>query len=185
MKWTTTNSLIVFFCVLFVLFLVNRYLFSWVGLLFNKIYLFGSPVCEFKSISVPVANSRPKRLSFIVDLLQIASTMKANPNYDLTQDDNYKVVVLRKYGQVRYSISFCNLTLDYEYFSEMKLSTQDFLWQHGDPVVHGEHYTTPNSLVRRRIYRMINDLPLTRSQKAEIKRNVRVGCHSNAKSFIF
>lgn len=172
-------------CVPFVLFAVNRYLFSWTGFLLNKIPCpFGDSWCDRKSVGVPVANGHPKILSFVVDLREVASAFKSKPNYYLI-DFGGSVTAYRKFGNVWYYISLQNDLRDYKTVTKMKLGTRTplSLWREGEPDVPGEKYTTPSGCIRNRVYRIINDLPVKKNQNAEIKKNVRVRCAGDFKLF--
>lgn len=172
-------------CAPLILFLVNRYLFSWTGFILNKIPSpFGCSWCDRKSIGVPVANGHSKILSFVIDLAKVASTLESKSNYHLI-NFGYRITAYRKFGRVWYHVSLYTYQYGCKTMTEMSLGTGTSLslWRDGEPDIRGESCIVPNSWIKNRIYRMIDDLPLTKKQNAEVKKNVVVQCTGDAKSF--
>jgi hypothetical protein len=63
--------------VLLVLLIINRFIFSWGGLLLS-----GASLCKYKTISVPTNNGRNLPLAQTYDLHEIARVMKARDGYE-------------------------------------------------------------------------------------------------------
>lgn len=168
-----------------ILFLVNRHLFSWAGLILRAIPTpFGCSFCDYKSIGVPVDNGHPKILSFVVDSTKIARALHANPNYYLI-NFGYRITVYRKYGKVWYWLSLYTYSNNYRSVTEMSLGAGTPLpkRREGEPSVDGESFITPSGWIKNRIFRIINDLPLPPIQKTEMKKHVRIQCIGNSQSF--
>src|SRR5438876_10718664 len=66
--------------VLLILFLINRFIFSWGGLLLSTVNL-----CVYKSVAVPTDNGADKTLAQSYQLHEIAAVMKAKGNYDVNE----------------------------------------------------------------------------------------------------
>lgn len=168
-----------------ILFLVNRYLFSWAGLILRAIPTpFGCSFCDYKSIGVPVENNHPKILSFVVDLAKVANAFHGNSNYYVV-NFGYRVIIYRKYGKVWYWLRLDGSSRNYQSINEMSLGTGTPLskWREGEPSIDGESFATPSGWIKKRSFQIINDLPLSTAQKAEMKKSVRVQCAGNAQSF--
>ncbi len=146
---------------------IDYYNYSWTGFLFSKVGL-----CEYKTVTVPVKNSFPQKLSYDFDLQHIAKEMHKNPNYEVKSYFNDRgVVVSRRFGEMNYQISFQNSRGSYEGFN---LNTSIDNEKYSFPSVTGENCTTPSYRLKDNVNKMIDDLPLTDSQKNEMKKYVRV-----------
>jgi hypothetical protein len=161
------NILVVFLTFVITLILINSYVFSWTGFILSEIGF-----CEYKSIGVGEWNGHDKRLSYDLDLAKVASGLRSNPNYELTQNGTYQLVVSRKYGEVEYKLifrnSFENAHSGFNLLTDKKNSSRN-----------GEKCSTPTSYIMRNVYRMIEDLPLSSSQKKALKENVKVSSTVN------
>jgi hypothetical protein len=137
--------------------------------------------CEYKSISVPTDNAANQKLIYSYDLKQIASTMRQEFAYEVS--DHYNgdgIVVSRTFGGVKYNIVFENRGGA----SSFNLNTYNFKGYPGrGTVAWGEKCTKPNYLIKRNVYRMIDDLPLDAQQKAELKKYVVVAKMINGRIF--
>ncbi len=146
---------------------IDYYNYSWTGFLLNK-----AGLCEYKTVTVPVKNSFPQKLSYDFDLQYIAKEMLTNPNYEVkSYFNNRGVVVSRRFGEMNYQISFQNSRGSYEGFN---LNTSIDNEKYSFPSVTGENCTTPSYRLKDNVNKMIDDLPLTDSQKNEMKKYVRV-----------
>jgi hypothetical protein len=147
--------------------LIDHLHYSWTGFLFNK-----AGLCEYKSLTVPVKNGFPQKTSFDFDLQSIAKEMLTNPNYEVSSYyKNRGVVISRKFGNINYQISFQNSRGSYEGFN---LNTSSDVEEYSFPSVAGESCTTPNHILKENVFIMIKDLPLSNSQKDEMKKYVSV-----------
>ena len=146
---------------------VNRFVFSWTGLILQ-----GTGLCKFKSIGVPTENGHNQTLQQTYDLRQIATVMKANPNYEVNDlaSGGTGLVVSRRFNGVKYNISFDVHRDTYEF----NLNTYDFAGYPSGSVSDGEKCTTPSYRIEQNVYRVIDELPLNSLQRAELKANVRV-----------
>lgn len=101
---------------------------------------------------------RRQRLSFSYDLQRLAAAMRAKRGYEVTAlPGGNGVRISCTFDGVKYSIIF----------------------EGGDPLSFAvrsgkERCATPNRRIRRRAYRMIEDLPLDARQKAELEGHVAV-----------
>lgn len=188
------NVLIGFFIVVTVSVVINHYVFSWVGIVLSR-----AGLCEYKSIHVPARNGGDKRLSFPVDLAEVAAALSPNPDYKVRHDD-FMLLVTRIYGDVEYNMRFINGGGGDDLVSYFHLSTYTARKSKGvwrkcsdDPngyysvqdeiILIGEKCGTPAYRIKRNVYRMIRDLPLGYLQRAELKVNVRVGPVSTLRLF--
>lgn len=147
--------------------LINYYHFSWTGYLFDK-----AGLCEYKTVAVAVKNGFPQKLSYDFDLPSIAREMRKNPNYQAgSYYHNRGAVVVRKFGNINYQISFQNSGGSYEGFN---LNTSADNEKYSLPSIVGENCTTPNYKLKENVFIMIDDLPLTDTQKFEMKNYVSV-----------
>jgi hypothetical protein len=127
--------------------------------------------CEYKLIAVPTDNGSNQELGQLYDLKRLASVMRLNRDYEV--NDHYNgdgVVVSRMFKGVKYNIVFENRNG----FSEFNLDTDNFKGYPNGTIAWGEKCSTPNHLVKRNVYRMIDDLPFSSQQKSELKQYVRV-----------
>lgn len=161
------NSLAVLIASIIIAISIDYYNYSWTGFLLNK-----AGLCEYKTVTVPVKNSFPQKLSYDFDLQYIAKEMLTNPNYEVkSYFNNRGVVVSRRFGEINYQISFQNSRGNYEGFN---LNTSIDDEKYSFPSVTGENCTTPSYKLKDNVNKMIEDLPLTDSQKEEMKKYVRV-----------
>lgn len=168
------NSLAVLVAGIVIAVSIDYYQYSWTGFLFNKVGL-----CEYKSVTVPVKNSFPQKLSYNFDLQYTAQEMLRNPNYEVkSYFKNRGLVVTRSFGEINYQISFQNSRGSYEGFN---LNTSTGNEKYSFPSVSGENCTTPSYRLKDNVNKMIEDLPLTDSQKDEMKKYVRVAIYFRGK----
>ncbi len=161
------NSLAVLVVGIVIAISIDYYHYSWTGFLFKKVGL-----CEYKSVTVPVKNAFPQKLSYDFDLQSIAQEMSSNPNYEVkSYFKNRGVVVTRNFGDTNYQISFQNSRGNYKGFN-LNTSTDDK--KYSFPSVAGENCTTPSYKLKDNVNIMIEDLPLTDWQKDEMKKYVKV-----------
>lgn len=147
--------------------LINYYHFSWTGYLSNK-----AGLCNFKTVTVPVKNNFPQKLSYDFDPQFIAEAMAKNPDYEVNAYfHNRGTVVTRKFGNINYQISFQNSRGSYEGFN---LNTSTDVEKYSFPTTVGEKCVTPSYKLKENVFFMIDDLPLTTSQKNEMKEYVNV-----------
>jgi hypothetical protein len=147
--------------------LINYYHFSWTGYLFNK-----AGLCEYKTVTVVGKNGFPQKLSYDFDLQHIEREMRKNPNYEAVgYFHNRGAFVIRKFENINYQISFQNSSGSYEGFN---LNTSAGNEKHSFPSVFGENCTVPSYKLKENVSIMIDDLPLTDSQKFEMKEYVGV-----------
>lgn len=152
---------------LVIAFLIDCYHFSWSGFLLDK-----AELCEYKTISTPVKNGFPQKLSYDFDPQYIAKEMLKNPNYEVNgYYNNRGAVVTRKFGNINYQISFQNSRGSYEGFN-LNTSTDDE--KYSFPSAAGENCATPSYKLKENVFLMIDDLPLSDSQKDEMKKYVSV-----------
>ena len=153
---------------------VNRYVFSWTGLIMK-----GAGLCAYRSVGVPPANAHAQALQQKYDLRQIAAVMRTNPNYEVNDraSGGTGLVVSRRFNGVKYNIDFEVHKDAYEF----TLNTFDFGGYPSGSVSEGEKCTTPSYWIEQKVYRMIDDLPLNSSQRAELKANVIVQDITNLK----
>ena len=159
-----------------ILFVVNRYIYSWTGLISSKVDL-----CRYKSVSVLGENGYPKQMSFRFETQYIAGEMSKNDKY--MANNNYNgggAVVSRNFDGVIYELYFQNRGENYEGFN---LGTSLDDPKYTFPAVGGEKCTTPSYFLKKNVFIMINDLPLTIEQKEELKKNVWVVHVSTLKLF--
>ena len=132
---------------------------------------FVSKRCKYKSIAVPTDNSTNQKLDQAYDLKRLVSVMRVNRDYEV--NDHYNgdgVVVSRVINGVKYNIIFENRNG----ITEFNLNTYNFKGYPNGTVAWGEKCSTPNHLVKRNVYRIIDDLSLNSQQKSELKQYVRV-----------
>ena len=148
------------------LILINRFVVSWTGLLES-----GVGLCRYKSIGVPTLNGHHKKLSQSYDIARIASALAPSRDYEVRyQPDANRVIVSRIFNGVKYNIQLENPGGG----SEFNLNTYNFEGYPNGGVAGGEKCTTPGYRIEKKIYGMIDDLPLNPSQKAELKESVRI-----------
>ena len=137
--------------------------------------------CEYKSISVPTENGHNQKLSHSYDLREIAAAMRLNHDYEVNDraSGGVGLVISRTFNRVKYNIVFDVFSGVYEF----NLNTYNFSGYPNGSAAGGEKCTTPNYLIKRNVYRMIDDLPLNLSQKTELKQYVRVRQTINARLF--
>ncbi len=174
---------------LFGLFLVNRYVFSWIGLFLNLVPNPTEPILDIKTISVREPNGGAKRLSFVVNLPKLRTAFAARTEYEIIYHSGHVTVydgvltLYRKFGRVWYSVSFdthsrydpaAKVT---KLVTEMKVGTGTplHLWRKGEPSVRGERPFVPSFIIMSRINPMIQDMPLTTRQKSEIRSCIKMG----------
>lgn len=148
-----------------ILFFVNRYFYSWTGLISSKIGL-----CRHKTVSVLGDNGYPKRMSFRFEPQSIAREMAKNKNYKV--NGNYNgggAVVSRNFDGVIYKLYFENRGGSFEGFN-LGTSLDDPRFDF--PTFGGEKCTMPSNTLRKNVFVMIDDLPLTQEQKNELKDSV-------------
>lgn len=161
------NSLGILVTAIIIAVLINYYHFSWTGYLFNK-----AGLCAYKTVTTPAKNGFPQKLSYDFDPQYIAREMHKNPNYQVSNFYNNRgAVVTRRFGNINYQISFQNSRGSYEGFN-LNTSTDDE--KYSFPSVSGENCTIPSYKIKENVFTMIDDLPLTDSQKAEMKEYVSV-----------
>jgi len=149
-----------------ILFLVNRFVFSWGGLLLSTVNL-----CKYKSVAVPRGNGANTELAQSYQLHEIAAAMKAKGNYDVNEraSGGQGLVISRIFNGVNYNIIFDTFKK-----SEFNLNTYNFRGYSGGLVTGGEKCTTASYSIERKVYQMIDDMPLNSAQRKELKGNVRV-----------
>ncbi len=137
--------------------------------------------CEYKSISVPTDNGHNQKLSQSYDLRQIATVMRLNHDYEVNDraSGGFGLVISRTFNRIKYNIIFDVHRGVYEF----NLSTTNFDGYPNGLAAWGEKCTTPSYLIKRNVYRTIDDLPLNPQQKAELKQYVRVRKTINGRLF--
>src|SRR5256885_13342822 len=112
MKQKIIKFLMIVFFFFLSLFLINRFVFSWAGLILS-----GLSLCEYKSINVPTENGHNKTLAQSYDLRQIASVMKSNNNYEVNDraSGGLGLVISRTFNGVKYNIVFDSHKEVYEF----------------------------------------------------------------------
>lgn len=142
---------------------IDYYLYSWTSF----IRPFG---CESKRITA----TEPKDLlNQDYDLAKIWEGLETNSNYRLESwHDERRLFISRTFGNIKYHIHFEN------YISGGSAKRRvTFLTKNADGKL-GEDPTTPNYQIFRRVYLMIDEMPLNPYQKDELKRNIRIACSS-------
>jgi hypothetical protein len=145
------------------LFIINRYVFSWTGLISSQLGL-----CEYRSVMVPTFNGYNKKLSQWYDIQGIASVMRKNHSYEVGIHNGSGIVVSRTFDGVKYNIIFD----ENSGVSEFNLNTYNFRGYPDGMVTDGERCTTPSYVIESKVNRMIYDLPLSDSQRSELKQYV-------------
>lgn len=155
---------------------LNRYYYSWTGLLLSKIDL-----CDYKSVSVMGNNGYPKQMSFRLDPQFIAQEMSKHENYKVNARYNGDgAVVMRNFDGVIYKLFFQARGGSFLSFDlGTGLNDPRYEW----PVTGGERCATPSYVLRKNAFKMIDDLPMTVEQKDELKGSVWVIPTSTLKSF--
>jgi len=149
------------------LIIINRYVFSWTGLISSAVGL-----CKYKSVAVPAENGYPVKLSQAYDIPQIASVMRTNRNYEINEHYNGNgLAVSRMFNGVKYNVL---LYENHNGVTEFNLNTYNFAGYSSGLVTDGERCTTPSYALERNVQRIIDDLPLSDLQKSELKQNIRV-----------
>jgi hypothetical protein len=153
--------------VLLVLLIINRFIFSWGGLLLS-----GASLCKYKTISVPTNNGRNQPLAQTYDLHEIARVMKTRDGYEVNDhaSGGLGLVISRTFDAVKYNITFEQRGDSYG----LNLSTYNFAGYPNGSVDGGERCTAPASRLEKRIFQVIDDMPLNSTQREELKDNVRV-----------
>ena len=165
---TLAITLLALFLTILSLIVINRYVFSWAGLILSRVGL-----CEYKTVGVPPPNGYNQKLSQSYDIPQITAAMRLNPNYRVNDHFNGNGLFLsRTIEGVRYNVIFEN----HNGMSEFNLNTYDLdggYYPNG-LATGGASCTTPSYAIERNVFRIIDDLPLNESQRAELKKNVIV-----------
>ena len=147
--------------------LINYYHFSWTGYFFNK-----AGLCSYKTLTTATEDGFPQKLSYDFDPQHMAQEMQKNRNYEVTAFYNNRgTIVARRFGDINYQISFQNSRGSYEGFN---LNTAANDEKNSFPSVSGENCATPSAKIKENVFVMIDDLPLTEEQKAEMKEYVSV-----------
>lgn len=179
--------------------LLNRYLFSWIGLFLSLIPTPRNPILDNKTISVREPNGGTKSLSFVVELHKISAAFYSDPAYEMIYHAGHATVfdgmltLYRKIGRVWYYIYFDTSTRfepaskKYKLITEMRVGTGTplHLWRKGEPSISGERPYLPSFVIKRKINCIIKDLPLTREQKSEIRSNIKIGYETGLKLTLF
>lgn len=167
-KRTLLLFLLPLFTTIAVLFVINRYYYSWTGLVLNKVGL-----CEYKSVSVFGHNGYPKPMSFRFDTQFIAGEMSKNSNYQVNNRYNGNgTVVSRNFDGVIYKLYFENRGGSFEGFNLGTGIDDDPRFDY--PAPGGEKCTVPSYTLKKNVLTMIGDLPLTDEQKDELRKSVWV-----------
>ena len=128
--------------------------------------------CSYETIGVPeVREDGRQRLSFSYDLRRLAAAMRPKRAYEVTAlPGGNEVRISRMFDGVKYNIIFGGgAPLSFN------VNTVNDDWVDPNGLKHlGEKCGTPERLIRRRIDRMIGDLPLGARQKVELKGYVEV-----------
>ena len=133
--------------------------------------------CQYKTIGVPGKNGESQKLSLLYDRERIAAAMRSNPAYDVfDRYDGRGVIVSRLFNGVKYNLVF-------DQYGGFNLNTYNFKGYPGGTVAWGERCDTPDRVLRRNVYRMIEDLPLDAAQATELKRYVLVTKAVNGRIF--
>ncbi|MGH9946639.1 MAG: hypothetical protein ACRD6X_05510 [Pyrinomonadaceae bacterium] len=183
------HILLLVICILLGLFLINRYVFCWVGLVLSRIPTSESPILQYKTVGVREPNSGSKRLCFVVNLPKLNTEFASNPDYEVIYHRGHATVydgmitIYRKFGKVWYYLSFSTYTRYEESEKRSKLvsdmtagtGTPLHLWRKGELSVKGESPFIPSYLILRRVNSIVRDLPVYRTQKSEISRYIRIG----------
>jgi hypothetical protein len=163
--------------IIFALLLVNRYLYSWTGFLANKVGL-----CKFRTVSVSGYNASPAKLTFLFDPEEIAREMSKNENYKVNGFSNkHYVSVTRTFDGIIYNLTLHNGGGLQDGFSVDTLLPAP---EHPNLIGRwgGEHFATPDYILKNKIYTMIDDLPLTKEQKDEMKQLMYCQCVAHSRS---
>ena len=125
--------------------------------------------CQSKTVRVPGENGESQKLSLRYDRERIATAMRSNRAYEVfDRYDGRGVVVSRFFKGVKYNLVF-------DQYGGFNLNTYNFEGYPGKgTAAWGERCDTPARVLRLNIHRMIGDLPIEPSQKAELKRYVLV-----------
>jgi len=125
--------------------------------------------CQYKTVGVPGQNGESHKLSLRYDREQIATAMRSNRAYEVfDRYDGRGVIVSRVFNGVKYNLVF-------DQYGGFNLNTNNLKGYPGrGTVAWGERCDTPDRVLRRNVYRMIEDLPLEPPQEAELKRYVLV-----------
>jgi hypothetical protein len=175
MKKMIASIIIILVCVVTAAVVVNRYFYSWTGLLLSQINF-----CSYKSVSTGGYNGYPVPMSFRFDTQFIAQEMSRNNSYVVSNRYNGDgALVSRNFDGVVYIMYFESHGVNAE---GMKLDTGLFR-DNLPPGVGGEKCTTPSYSLEKKVFAMINDLPLSESQRDELKQHVWVVPTSTMKLF--
>lgn len=134
--------------------------------------------CHYKTVGVPGKNGESQKLGLRYDREQIAAAMRSNPAYEVfDRYDGRGVIVSRLFNGVKYNLVF-------DQYGGFNLNTYNFKGYPGSgTVAWGEKCDTPDRILRRNVYRMIEDLPLDAAQQTELKRYVLVTKAVNGRIF--
>jgi hypothetical protein len=147
------STLILIFSVLIIsAWAINRYIYD----LNHYFYL---KKCEGKEIGVNGRNDKNYKLDEPLDLKRITNDLRENPNYQIESgSDDYYLGISRNFDDKHYYIRLTNNTADK--ITRIMVTSK------------GDLCTEPDYAIELRFDEMVNGLPLTDSQKQNIKNRV-------------
>lgn len=139
---------------------INFYVYNWTSI----INIFP---CSEKSIEIEDVGrfSNGKRFDDFLDLSELANRVKANPNYLVAFDGDFRILIERNFNGKVYTLSFQNN-------HNAKTTNFNFLARH-----LGEEESpcsTPNYWILQNAYKFVTDLPFDDNQKKQLKINLIV-----------
>ena len=143
-----------------ILVLIDYYIFSWIGVFLHLIKF-----CKYKEVS-ECFSYKIKRLSSPVDIERICRVMMIDESRTIHFANRGQIVIRRKFGKVIYQIRIYH-NGNFGFTNYISDDIDEFLPEKG-----GEKYWKPNYFIRRHVYQTVNDLPITKAQKRELKRSV-------------
>jgi hypothetical protein len=140
---------------------INYYVYAWIGFAESTIGL-----CENKQAGlVDLTSSRGIPLNELVDLAKLASETSPNSEYKTDLRGNYALYLERKFDNKTYKLLLENQTPNeatWFKFSESQQSQSK------------ESCYSPSYWMLNNAYKMIDDLPLTTTQKKKIRDNIKI-----------
>lgn len=167
-------SLLVLTAFVGALIIIEQFFYSLTGFAMQQTNL-----CRHKTVCVRGENSAPQPLSFPIDPHFLAAEMRKVPGYEVNDRNGVSVMISRRFGEVKYNIVLGNR----DGYGLMNLNTFDSAGYSAGSVVGGETCTTPGRFLKKNVYNMIDDLPITTGQKDEMKGYVAVTVQINFSLF--
>ncbi|HLM59652.1 MAG TPA: hypothetical protein VK308_02500 [Pyrinomonadaceae bacterium] len=168
MKRLLILILTVFIVAVIVLVYVNHFVFSISGWFSEAINL-----CRNQSVILKNQNGFKQ-----LDTAKIASVMQSKPGYEVTTYGG-GFMVSRFFDGDKYNLTFITSKTQNEEITTIEANNYQYLMNSNVQV----SCTTPNYILEKNFFQMIDDLPISDEHNTELKNNVQVATNRNLSLF--